>query len=157
MWIIALEAGRGGLGQPRTSPVINQFLSRLSETCQHKLLDLEIQHVPTNLAGWTDWSNPFCYLDLFLPSPHLSYLLAMHAPNSSPYWHIKVDKKHKPVINFTGCLIDPVAGKVETKLRDSNMGKISKKNENPWKANGFIMGFPAKKKNHFIGYYCRNW
>lgn len=55
------------------------------------------------------------------------------------------------MINFTGCSIDPVAGKAETELRDSNTGKKSKKNENPLKESGTILRFPGEK-THFTGH-----
>lgn len=39
-----------------------------------------------------------------------------------------------------GCLIDPVEGKAEIELRDSNMGKRSNENQNPLKEKVFIVG-----------------
>ena len=48
-------------------------------------------------------------------------------------------EKTEPIINLTGCRIDPVGEKAETELRNSDTGKRNSKNENPVKEKTFIL------------------
>ncbi|KAJ1377707.1 transposase [Sesbania bispinosa] len=60
-----------------------------------------------------------------------------------------MNEKHEPRINFMECLIDPLGGKAETELRDSNMVKRSKENQNPLKGRAFIVGSLKDNSLHF--------
>ena len=41
--------------------------------------------------------------------------------NPSPYSEITTNEKHEPMINLTGCRIDPVGEKAETELRNNKI------------------------------------
>ena len=47
--------------------------------------------------------------------------------NPSPYSEITTNEKHEPMINLTGCRIDPVGEKAETELRNIGTTKPTKR------------------------------
>lgn len=59
--------------------------------------------------------------------------------NPSPYSEITTNEKHEPMINLTGCRIDPVGEKAETELRNNKI-------QTPLKEKAFIIVCLKKKK-----------